>query len=299
MAALRTLLSASLVLLLSATAISCAQSSLDISLPSSYHINTTRAYDSSNNAVSIWGSIDFVNYANGIYAAIPTDAPEGDKLAFFQDTGSWALFRNNTLFLPVDDAGGRVASLVFSTDNMVCDNGAFYGPVTGIELDTKALGDGDAMAGAVIYLGKWPDRPLYHISINGDGQVKQAVMAGAAKDGQAGSVKLMLDVSGDSVGYVIVHMKAPEAAGNVSAYRYRDGNVTRLSCMKIQSNDSVVYETISSGGGTFAFVGDFPEPAPVRAGLRDVLSFSGVLGVALLLLVGSVVIAFKKLSKIS
>jgi len=296
-AAWRTLFCTSLILLLLAPASVDAASSLDITIPTSYHINAARAYDVSNNAVNIGGDIEFFHYGNGVYVAITTDAPAGDKLAFFQDAVTQALFRNNTLFIPVDDAGDQTAGLVLSTGDLICDNGAFYGPVTGIELDTKALAYGDAVAGAVLYMGKWPDWPSYHLSISNDETIKKALMDEAAKDGTAGGVKLMLNVSGDSIGYVVVHMEAPEASSNVSAYLYRDGVVTRLACRAIHSNGSVVYETMYSGGGTFAFVGPFPETPPAPASFGDVLAFSVYLGSGLLLLfVGLAVTAFKKRS---
>jgi len=159
------------------------------------------------------------------------------------------------------------------------------------------VADGDAVAGAVLYLDEWPGEPSYRVSISINDTVKRAVADQAARSGEAGSVRLMLDVEGDSISYAIVRMKAPEASGNVSAYRYSDGTVTRLACKAIRSNESVVYETISGGGGTFAFVGPFLETPPARAEIGDVLLFAGALGAVLLLLVGSVVTAFRKLSK--
>lgn len=298
--------SVSIVILFAlAPAIACAQGSIDISLPPSYIINATKGYDPSSNAVDIWGNIEFIENGDSVYLSIPTNAPAGVKLAFFQDTGTRVLFRNNTLLLPINDTSGPVANLVLMTGDMRCDNGKFYGQVTGIEVDTKTMGGGDAMASAVLYLSRWHAGASYRVSISSDDQVKKSVMAEASKNGQAGNVKLMLNVNGtsqgssSSIGYAIVHMKidGPGADGNVSAYRYHDGAVSKLTCKAIRSNDSVVYETISSGGGTFVFVGQFREPPPVRASLQSVLTFSGMVASLMLLLVGTLITAFKKLNK--
>ncbi len=273
------------------------QSSLDMTLPSSYVINGTKAYDPSSNVVDIWGPIEMIKVSSSAYVSVPTSAPAKSKLTFFQDTNTGALFRNNTLMLTINGTSGPAASLALMTGDMTSDGTRFYGQVTDVELDTVPLANGDALAGAVLYLNEWPDRPSYHVSISNNGTVKKAVADEAAKSGQAGNVKLMLDVTGDSISYVIVHMKAPEASGNVSAYRYSDGTVTRLACKVIRSNESVVYETIFNGGGTFAFVGPFLETPPARGKIGDVLIFTGALGAVLLLIVGSVVTAFRKLSK--
>ena len=297
MAARYALLFTSLILLLLAPAISCAQGSLDITLPTSYHISSTSAYDENNTAVGIRGGIDLINYGNGVYATISTDAPDGTKLIYFQDPSTRTVFRNNTLLLPLGDGQDPIAGLVLSTDDLTCANGTFSGPVTGIELDTKAIDSGDAMASAILYLSKWPDRPEYRFSATDDAQVKKAVADAANKDGVVGNIKLMLNVSGDSISYVIVRMKAPEASGNVSAFRYSDGSVTSLTCKEIRSNDSVIYETISTGGGTFAFVGPFPEAPPMRAGMESILLFAGALALSLAFLVALAIKSLKWLTK--
>lgn len=283
--------------LASATSFAQGQSSLDITLPSSYIINGTKAYDPANNAVDIWGPIEIFKSGSSAYVSMLTNAPAGSRLAFFQDASTGALFRNNTLMLAISGPSGPAASMALMTGDMTSDGTRFYGQVTDVELDTVAMGYGDVLAATVIYLSEWPDRPYYRVSISNNETVKKAIANEASKGGQAGNVKLMLDVTGDSISYVIVHMKAPEAIGNVSAYRYSDGAVSHLTCKAIRSNDSVIYETISPGGGTFAFVGAFPGTTVAGADMRDVLMFSGALGAVLLLFVGSVVTAFRKLSK--
>lgn len=282
-----------------ASATACAQglNTLDITLPSSYMINGTTAYSTANNAIDVWGPIEILKIGGSTYATVPANAPRGSKLAFFRDTSTGALFRNNTLMLTINSTSGPAAGLGLMTGDMTSDGTRFYGQVTDVELDSVAMGYGDALVAAVIYLNEWPDRPSYHISISNNETVKKAIASEASKSGQAGGMKLMLDVSGDSISYIIVRMKAPEASGNVSAFRYEGGRATRLPCKEMRSNDSVIYETISSGGGTFAFFGPFPETMTARADLGDLLIFSGTLGAMLLLLVGSAITAFRKVSK--
>jgi hypothetical protein len=260
-------------------------------------INGTTAYDTANNAIDVWGPIEILKISGSTYATVPTNASRGSKLAFFRDTSTGALFRNNTLMLTINSTSGPAAGLGLMTGDMMSDGTRFYGQVTDVELDSVAMGYGDALVAAVIYLNEWPDRPSYRISMSNNDTVKKAIASEASKSSLPGNVKLMLDVSGDSISYIIVRMKAPEASGNVSAYRYHNGAVYRLACKAIRSNDSIIYETISSGGGTFAFIGDFPETVAARAGLGDLLIFSGALGTALLLLVGSAITAFRRVSK--
>jgi len=237
-----------------ASAIAHGQSSLDISIPASFSLAPTKAYDSNYSTVDVWGNIDLSGYGSAVYVSIPTNAPGGSTLAFFQDANAtWTLFRNNTLALPVQ---GQAANFVLATGDLVSSGGRFYGQVTGMELDTRALSRGDASAVAVLYLDELPDRASYRISLREDEEVKKAVMGEASKAGQAGIVKLMLEVSGttpeaqSSIGYAIVRMKVdgPEPAGNVTAYRYFNGAVSRLPCKAIASAEGPVYETIYAGG---------------------------------------------------
>jgi hypothetical protein len=259
-----------------------------------------QAYNSSYDIVDVWGPIDVFAYGNGAYVAIPTSAPAGEKLAYFQDTSaSWILFRNNTLALPVN---GQAANFVLATGDLLSDGARFYGQVTGMEVDTKALDGDGASAIAVLYLNELPGRASYSVSLTEDANIKKAVMGQASIDGQPGDVKLMLDVSGQgqgarsSISYTVVRMKAdgPEPDGNVTAYRYFNGAVSRLPCRAIRSANDTVYETICAGQGTFAFVGPFPEQPPGRASLKGVLVFSGAVGVMMLALVAITVIAFKR-----
>lgn len=276
---------------------------MDISIPNLFPLNASKAYDTSSNPVDVWGPVDVFKYDSGVYVTISTNAPEGEKLAFFQDTNAtWTLFRNNTLALPVQ---GQAANFLLATGDLVSDSGRFYGQVTGMELDTKALSGGDASAVAVLYLDKLPDRALYNVSLTEDEGIKKAVMSDASKNGQPGTVKLMLEVSGttpeaqSSIGYAIVRMKVdgPEPDGNVTAYRYFNGAVSRLPCKAIASAEGTVYETIYAGPGTFALVGPFQEPPPIRASLRSVLAFSGIIAGLMLLLVTLTIAIIKRSGK--
>ncbi|WP_128859912.1 hypothetical protein [Methanocella paludicola] len=273
------------------------QSLLDMTLPSSFIINGTKARDSANNVVDIWGPVEIFKVGNNAYVSVPTNSPAGARLAFFQDTSTGALFRNNTLMLAINGTSGPAASMALMTGDLTSDGTRFYGQVTDVELDTVALADGDAAAGAVLYLNVWPDRPTYHISISNNGTIKKAVSDEATKSGQTGKVKLMLDVNGESISYIIVRMKAPYAGDNVSAYRYGDGGVTRLACKAIRSNESVIYETISSGDGTFAFVGPFQEAPAPGPGTTDVLIFMGAVAALQLGLVRAAIAVIRKTSQ--
>jgi hypothetical protein len=262
----------------------------------------TKAYGS-NNTVDVWGPVDVFKYGTGVYVAIPTNAPAGEKLVFFQDSNSsWALFRNNTLALPID---GQSANFLLATGDLLSDGGRFYGQVTGMELDTRALSTGDASAVAMLYLDELPNRASYRVSLTEDGDVKEAVMGEASKDGQEGTVKLMLEVEGttqaaqSSIGYAIIRMKADgaEPDGNVTAYRYFNGAVTKLPCKAISSAEGTIYETIYAGPGTFAFVGPFTEPPPARASLKSVLVFSGIFGGLMLLLVTITIVIIRRSGK--
>lgn len=185
------------------------------------------------------------------------------------------------------------------------DGTRFYGQVTGMELDTKALdGDGTSTV-AALYLDQLPGRASYGLSFTEDEDIKKSVMDRVSKDGQPSKVKLMLDVTGNnqetrsSIGYTIIRMKAdgPEPDGNVTAYRYYNGTVSRLPCRTITSDNGPIYETIYAGPGTFAFVGPFREPPPEWVSLRNVLIFSGVLGLVLLFLVSLTIIIIKRSGK--
>jgi hypothetical protein len=293
----------SMVFLTLAPGFAHAQGSLDISLPASCPMATTKAYGSSYNTVDVWGPVDVFMYGGAVYVAIPTNAPEGVRLAFFQDANaSWTLFRNNTLALPVQ---GQSANFLLATGDLISDGGRFYGQVTGMELDTKALSGEGASAVAVLYLDELPGRALYRVSLMEDDDIKKAVMGEASKAGQAGIVKLMLEVSGTtpeaqgSIGYTVIRMKADglEPDGNVTAYRYFNGAVSTLPCKTITSAEGPVYETICAGPGTFAFVGPFREPPPEKAGMRSVLAFSGIIALLMLLLVTLTIVIIKRSSK--
>jgi hypothetical protein len=290
-------LSVAILFILASTAHAQSSGSLDITIPTTYPIATTTAYNSSYNTVDVHGGIGILQSGGGIYVSIPTNASDGDKLAFFQDTTTWALFRNNTLVLPVHNGQDNVANLVLATGDLVSSNGRFYGQVTGMELDTKALSDGDSSANIVLYLDKLPDKAAYRLAVSGDDSIKKAILGEASRNGTPGSVKLMVEVSGvsqdaqDSIGYTILRMMSGDTAlsGNVSAYRYYNGVVSRLPCKTIESANSTFYETISSGPGTFAFVGPYQEPPPVRAGTQSILMFAGTLALSLALLVAFII----------
>jgi len=293
----------SMVLLMIAPGLAHAQGSLDISLPASFPMGPTKAYDSSYNTVDVWGPIDVFMYGGAVYLAIPSNAPEGARLAFFQDANaSWTLFRNNTLALPVQS---QAASFLLATGDLMSDGGRFYGQVTGMELDTRALSGDGASAVAVLYLDELPGRASYRVSLGENEEVKKAVMDEASKSGQPGTVKLMLEVSGTtpeaqgSIGYTVIRMKAdgPEPDGNVTAYRYFNGAVSTLPCKTITSSEGPVYETICAGPGTFAFVGPFREPPPERAGMRSILAFSGIVAGLMLLLVTLTIVIIKRSGK--
>jgi hypothetical protein len=291
----------SLVFLALALGFAHAQASFEISIPSSFPMATTQAYGS-NNTVDVCGPIDVFKNGGSVYVAIPTNAPASEKLSFFQDANiSWILFRNNTLALPVP---GQAATFLLATGDLVSDGGKFYGQVTGMELDTRALNGEDTSAVAVIYLNQLPDRASYRVSLSEDEEVKKAVMGGASKAGQPGTVKLMVDVSGttsgsqNSVGYTIIRMKAnDEPDGNVTAYRYFNGAASQLPCKTITSAGGPVYETIYAGPGTFAFVGPFQEPLPERASMWNVLIFSGIIMGMMLLLVTLTIFIIKSSGK--
>jgi hypothetical protein len=279
-----------------------AQESLEVYLPSSFPLNATVAY-CTNDTGEVRGPISVFNYNGEAYMSIPTGVSEGERLSFFQDGGTGALFRNNTLVLPIMDKGERVANLVLATEGLISINGAFSGRVTGIELDTRALSDGDATASATLYLKKWPDKGLYMITISIDDKAREAVMARASEGGLPGTVRLMLGIreasadSQGSIGYVIVHMKAEECDGNVSAYLYHNGTASRLSCSEIRSGDAVVYETISPGCGIFAFVGPFKEALPPTPGIASIALFVVSVLALQLALAGILIKTIRKLDK--
>ncbi len=275
--------------------------SLDISIPASFPLARTQAYNSSYNMVEVWGPVDLFKYGAGVYVVIPTNASPGDKLVFFQDTNvSWSLFRNNTLALPVQGQ----ANLLLATGDLVSDGTRFYGQVTGIELNARALGGEGASAVAMLYLDELPVRPSYRVSLTEDEEVEKAVMGEASKGGQPGKVKLMLEVSGmnaeaqGSIGYTIVHMKADsEPDGNVAAYRYFNGAVSRLPCKAVTSAEGPVYETIYAGPGTFALVGPFPEPPTAKPGIPGIVLFASAIATLQIALVWGIIKIFKKAAK--
>ncbi len=266
-----------------------AQDSLDLSMPSSFPMANVQAYNSSYGTINVWGPIDILNYYIGTYVAIPTSAPAGDKLAYFQDENATGiLFRNNTLMLPEDN---HTANFLLATGDLVSDGTRFYGQVTGLELDTQALDGDGASAVAILYLNELPNRASYGISLTDDEAVKKAVMDEVSKAGQPGSIKLMLGVFGknqeaqSSIGYTIIRMKAdgPGPDGNVTAYRYYNGAVTMLPCRTITTAEGPVYETMYAGAGTFAFIGPFSPPRGSYT-LMDVLIFSVIIAALLIVL---------------
>ncbi len=276
-----------------APSVACAQSanSLGISIPSSFPLNDTKAYDSNYTTVDVRGNIDFTRDSGMVYVSIPTNGPDGNTLSFFQDTNTWTLFRNNTLVLPVKNGDSQVADLVLATGDLTCANGRYYGQVTGMELDTAALNIENASTGAVIYLNELPERASYSISAVDDDNIKKVIMGEASKNDASGNIiKQMVEITGvtadskNSIGYIIVKMDAGdlEINGNVTAYRYDDGAVSRLPCKTLDSENGTIYEAISPGPGTFAFVGSYQTPPPIRAGMNSMLIFSGALVVLLL-----------------
>jgi len=251
--------------------------------------------------VDVWGPVDLFKYGTGVYVVIPTNAPAGDKLAFFQDTNlSWSLFRNNTLALPVQGQ----ANLLLATGDLVSDGTRFYGQVTGLELNTRALSAEGASAVAMLYLDELPGRPSYRVSLTGDEEVKKSVMGEASKAGQQGTVKLILEVAGTnaeaqgSIGYTIIHMKADdEPEGDVTAYRYFNGAVSTLTCRAITTAEGPVYETICAGPGTFAFVGPFPEPPPASPDIAGILLFAGAIAALQLVIVWGIIKILKNATR--
>ncbi len=289
----------------SATAYAQSANSLDISIPSSFPLTAAKAYDSNYTTVDVWGNIDLIADNGLMYVSIPTNGPEGNALSFFQDTDTWALFRNNTLVLPVKSGDRQVANLVLATGDLTCANGRYYGPVTGTELDTTALNSENASLGAIIYLNALPERASYRMSLVEDDTIKNAILNVASKNDASGNIiKQMVEITGvtadskSSIGYIIVKMNAGdlELNGNATAYRYYDGAVSRLPCKTIESDNGTVYEAISTGPGTFAFVGSYQAPPPIQAGLNRVLIFSGGLGV---LLFGIVIITIRLIKRSS
>jgi hypothetical protein len=291
-------LSVAILFILASTAHAQSSGSLDITIPTTYPIATTTAYNSSYYTVDVHDGIGiFQSGGGGIYVSVSTNASDGDKLAFFQDTGTWALFRNNTLVLPIHNGQDTVANFVMATGDMVSSNGRFYGLVTGMELDTKALDGGGSSASAVLYLNKLPEKASYRFAISDDDNIRKAILGEASKNGTSDAVMLMAEVSGvsqdaqNSIGYTIVRMMSGDAMqnGNVSAYRYYNGVVSRLPSKTIESANETFYETISSGSGTFAFVGPYQEPPPMRAGAQSILIFAGALALTLALLVAFII----------
>jgi hypothetical protein len=300
---------ASLILFLAlASAIACGQTanSLSIPIPSSYPLSATKGYDSNSTMVDLWGSIEISHYGNGIFISIPTNAAEGDILSFFQDTGTWALFRNDTLVLPIHSNNIQSANLVLITGDLACTGGHYYGQVTGMELDTNTLGDGNASMGTVIYLNTLPERASYSMAVVEDAGVKNAIMEVASTNGANGIVgDLLVELTGDSpdsrnsIGNTIIRLKADDAGlnGNVTAYRYNDGSVSRLPCQAISNANGTIYEAISPGPGIFAFAGPYKELPPIRASVKGLLTFTGVLAAILLLLVTLGLVVLKKMGK--
>jgi hypothetical protein len=290
-----------LALFLLASGIACAQSDLGFTIPSSFPIGTTKAFDTSYNTADVSGSIGVFNYGAGVYVTIPTNAPDGTSLMFFQDTGTWAMFRNNTLVLPITNERGQAANYVLATGDLNSSGGQFYGRVTGIELDTSTVYSGDASVVTALYLNDLPDGASYRLRPSADDNVKKAILGQASKDGQEVDIKFMLDVSGTSPGsqgsiaYAIVRMKPGSTInGNVTAYRFYGGAVSQLPCKAIRTDNGTIYETISPGPGTFAFVGPTVAVPPVLATMNSTMLFSGVLLGVLMALVFAAVRILKK-----
>jgi hypothetical protein len=290
-----------LALFLLASGIAGAQSDLDFSLPSSFSIAATKAYDTSYNTPEVSGNIDVFNYGEGVYVTIPTNSTDGAKLMFFQDTSTWAIFRNNTLVLPIKNVRGQSANFVLATGDLNSSGGKFYGRVTGIELDSSAVNSGDASVVAALYLNDLPDGASYRLRPSAGDEVKKALLGQASKDGQQGDIKFILEVSGTSPGsqgsiaYAIVRMKPGGMIdGNVTAYRYYGGTVSQLPCKAIRSENGMIYETLSPGPGTFAFIGPAVEVPPMLASLNSTMIFAGVLFAVLIALVIGAVRILKK-----
>lgn len=296
------------LLLASVPALSVSQgtSSLDISIPPSFPLSATTAQDVNASTFDVKGNITLANYGGAVFVGIPTNAPEGSSLSYFLDAGTWTLFRNNTLVLPVRSGDSQLANLVLATDGLSCNHGQFYGQVTGIELDTATINDGNAAVSMVMYLSSLPQRASYRISITDDSRIKQAIMGEAAANGTPGAIgDPMIEVGGissgsqGSIGYIIARIKAGDEAlhGNVTAYRYNDGTASRLPCQTMISEGDTIYEAISPGPGTFAFVGNFTGVQPARVSLGSVLILSGSLALLLFALEAAIIAAIKMASK--
>jgi len=296
-----------IVLLLIGPAFAFCQSvgPLGITVPSAFAVSDTQAICNGSTTYDIWDAINLTAFGGSLYVTVPTDAPDGTALTYFQDTGTGAMFRNDTALLPIRSGNSSVASLVLATGGMVSSGGRFYGQVAGIELDTADLRSGNITYDAVIYLNSLPSGAAYILSLSDDSQAGQAI-SGAALRGASGNIispMISLDgTSNDSQGsieFIILRMESASrpADGNVSAYRYADGVPSKLPCEAIASADGTYYEAMAPGPGIFAFAGDFPASPAGGPGVTGVLEFSGALAAVLLGLVGATLIVFKKISR--
>ena len=304
---LSALLSVFILIAISSAVAQCqGANSLDIPVPSAFTISNTTAFGDNSTTFGIQGGINLTNYGGSLYVAIPTNAPDGVTLMYFQDNSTRILFRNNTLALPIGADNVQPASLVLATGDVVSSGGQFYGQVDGIELDTVALSYGNVSDDAVIYLNSLPQGASYRISLSDDQHAKDAIMSEALQDGESGTIEYpMIEIAGttndsqNSIGYVILRTNSGSrpVSGNVTAYRYYDGGPLMLPCKTINSVDGTYYEAISPGPGVFAFVGNFPESPMAAPGINSILTFSGAIAAILLTLVTVTLAAFKKMGK--
>lgn len=291
-------LSLALILLLLAVAVAYGQSasSTDILLPSSFHIaqDSTRAYDANGNSINVGGSIDLVRSGGAVYMSIPASAPAGAVLSLLQDTSTGALFRNNTMVLPVNTRDRQTAYLILAMDSVSSDGGRLNGRVTGLMLNTPAITSGNDSASFIVYLKGLPDNAGYSISMANDHTIEQAIIWDASKNDPGDSLRLMASVSGmtkdaqSSIGYVVVKMKpyGQEPYGNVSVYRYDKGAAAKLPCNVVRTADgATVYEAISPGSGTFALIGAFSQVSNEKTSPVDMFIVGGILAALIIALV--------------
>jgi hypothetical protein len=277
---------------------------LEIPISSAFAVPDTPAICNGSGTYDIWGAISVTAYGGSLYVTVPTNAPDGTALTYFRDNGTGDIFRNDTAVLPIRSGNSSLANLVLATGGLVSSGGQFYGQVAGIELDTADLRSGNVTYDAVIYLNSLPSGAAYTMSLSDDSQARQTI-SGMAQGVSGNIVSPMISLTGmsndsqGSIEFMILRMEygSLSADGNVSAYRYANGMLSKLPCEAIASADGTYYEAIAPGPGVFAFDGNFPSPPPEGPGVSGVLEFAGALAAVLLGLVGVTLVAFKKISR--
>lgn len=268
--------------------------SLDIAIPSSYPVmaDTVKAFDMDMRPVeAVNGNIEVIRYgSNKIYLCLPARAGNNTVLSSFYDTSSGALFRNNTMIIPVRGPSGQLTSmLIMATEDMVSQGGTFYSRVTGIELDTPVLngtyGGRNVSVNAIIYLKGIPDNTIYHMSIVEDNNIKKAVSAAARDSNMSiGDIGLMVNVSSTSmegmgsISYIVLNMEVDSlwvkryGERNLSAYRYSGDNITMIPGMVLAGNVSGSRLSMSSDSpGLFILASTRPSgDTPVLSALLGI-----------------------------